>query len=49
MAFMGSVGADSRGQTLLEANEKEGVMNVVSIEEEEATGACAVLIQNYNR
>lgn len=46
---MGSVGADPRGETLLKANEKEGVKNAVHVEENEETGACAVLIQNSNR
>jgi adenosine kinase len=47
--FIGSIGADSRGKLLTQANEKEGVKNAVHIEEEEETGACAVVIQNNNR
>lgn len=49
VAFMGTVGADSRGKLLTEANEREGVRNVVHVEEIEETGACAVVIQGVNR
>lgn len=46
---MGTVGADSRGKLLTEANEKEGVRNVVYVEGKEETGACAVVVQGVNR
>jgi len=48
-AFIGSVGADSRGTLLMQANEKEGVKNAVYVEEGEETGVCAVVIQSNNR
>ncbi|KAF5311790.1 hypothetical protein D9619_002551 [Psilocybe cf. subviscida] len=49
VAYTGAVGNDSLAEQLRQANEREGVLHVYDVHDDEKTGACAVVITGHHR